>query len=146
MFNIKKPKPNADLKICRDSRLFKGNEYEPVSYNVFIWHALWNCIKQNDGKEKREEIKKYLKKIRELSDKIDQIGSLESNRNRLDSTIDYHYLMEDFIEIYILYRLETHIGLVIVDKTDGCYPLVLYLHQQANDLTKKCRVCGWKKL
>lgn len=103
-----------DLKILNEGEWFLGKddcEGYPISYRYVICHSLLS----------------YLNSVQ--FDKVKGLEVLQKLKERIESKRDFHE--DDFIEMF---PLSEDWGFVIVDQSDGIYPLVIYSQKRETDL------------
>ena len=93
-----------DLLIINYPELFKDKHYQQISYRLVLLHAFQYYL-ASEGTQTFESLLKALRQV--------------------DKTIDGEFYEPKFVELYP-FQKEGERGLLLVDRSKGCYPLVLY--------------------
>lgn len=109
-----------DLGIIKLPNLY-SDKYYNLSYRLVILHAMHNYFKKNKDHRSAEVLLK----------------ELESAANNLETS----YYEHNFLELYPFIK-EKQKGLLIIDRSKGCFPLVLY--PEDNDSDHGNRIWGFK--
>lgn len=139
--------------VVNDDNAFKvhNNSYKgyPIVYPLVLLHGMF-AYKQKKGC-KDEEIKEYLVKMQKIVLAAFGTNELLKIKDNDDQKMDLineelgkinSFTVEKF---FILYPTKScrGIGLALIDKTDGIYPLVFYANDE-NQENKKDRVLALK--
>lgn len=95
---------SLDFLIINSPELFKDKYYQQVSYRLVLLHAL----------------QYYL-----IFEGVQTFESLLKALRQVDKTTDGEFYEPKFVELYP-FKKESERGLLLVDRSKGCYPLVLY--------------------
>jgi len=115
-------KVNDDSGLFVDKQCASGKSSGYISYRMVICHAIFHDIKEI--KLAKETIKANLNK---LSTQLENFNTFENS---------------DFFESYPIANTSHGNIVVIIDKTNGCYPLVLHNNK---DLPKEFRIFAFQK-
>ncbi|MFM8331582.1 MAG: hypothetical protein ACKN9T_07825 [Candidatus Methylumidiphilus sp.] len=98
---------SRDLRIIEDREWFlEGTQYK-ISYSLVIVYALFNYLKHGNDKAKAK-------------------SAIKDMKGAIDKKTDFR--CQDFLDIF---QFSDKSGFVVIDKSKGCFPLVLYYGDQA---------------
>jgi hypothetical protein len=96
---------SLDFTIIKAPQLFKDKYYKQISYRLVLLHALQYYLVSGEGTQSFESLLKALREV--------------------DKSVTAEFYEPKFVELYP-FQKEGERGLLLIDRSKGCYPLVLY--------------------